>query len=167
MFSGSLRYNMDPLDEYTDEEIWTALEKVGNRSTPQLSALIIAHKVLMCSWGCHFSKACTIAASTKMHYTVVNVCYTIKQSQAFAIGESYYHNEFLSLFAYAMLTLLYLDVLSPITTAAIIIENYCIIRPLAKDRHCWYGSPNNSSSCDCMSRASLSNSITHVITASG
>lgn len=33
MFTGSLRYNVDPLDEYTDEQIWNALEKVGNRST--------------------------------------------------------------------------------------------------------------------------------------
>ena len=36
MFSGSLRYNVDPLDEYTDEEVWNALEKVGNRRTQGL-----------------------------------------------------------------------------------------------------------------------------------
>ena len=29
LFSGSLRYNLDPFDEYSDEEVWDALEQVG------------------------------------------------------------------------------------------------------------------------------------------
>ncbi|CAG9859946.1 unnamed protein product [Phyllotreta striolata] len=29
VFSGTMRTNLDPLKEYTDEELWTALEKVG------------------------------------------------------------------------------------------------------------------------------------------
>lgn len=33
MFTGSLRYNVDPLEEYTDEQIWNALEKVEGSTT--------------------------------------------------------------------------------------------------------------------------------------
>lgn len=29
MFSGSLRLNLDPFEEHTDTEIWTALENVS------------------------------------------------------------------------------------------------------------------------------------------
>jgi len=28
LFSGSLRYNLDPFEEFTDEELWNALEAV-------------------------------------------------------------------------------------------------------------------------------------------
>ena len=33
MFTGSLRYNVDPLEECTDEQIWNALEKVERSTT--------------------------------------------------------------------------------------------------------------------------------------
>ena len=29
LFSGTLRYNLNPFDEYSDEEVWDALEQVG------------------------------------------------------------------------------------------------------------------------------------------
>ena len=29
LFSGSLRYNLHPFDEYSDEEVWNALEQVS------------------------------------------------------------------------------------------------------------------------------------------
>ena len=29
LFSGTLRYNLDPFDEYSDEAVWDALEQVG------------------------------------------------------------------------------------------------------------------------------------------
>ena len=29
LFSGTLRYNLDPFDEYQDWELWEALEQVG------------------------------------------------------------------------------------------------------------------------------------------
>ena len=29
LFSGTLRYNLDPFDEFSDEEVWDALEQVG------------------------------------------------------------------------------------------------------------------------------------------
>jgi len=32
LFSGTVRYNMDPFQEHTDEEIWSALEKCGMKS---------------------------------------------------------------------------------------------------------------------------------------
>ena len=38
MFTGSLRYNLDPLEEYTDEEMWNALEKVDNSTTQEIHA---------------------------------------------------------------------------------------------------------------------------------
>ena len=33
LFSGSLRYNLDPFDEYTDEQLWDALNKVQLKAT--------------------------------------------------------------------------------------------------------------------------------------
>jgi ABC-type multidrug transport system fused ATPase/permease subunit len=33
LFSGTIRFNLDPLNEHTDQEIWTALENSGLRST--------------------------------------------------------------------------------------------------------------------------------------
>ena len=33
LFSGSLRYNLDPFDEYTDEQLWDALNKVQLKVT--------------------------------------------------------------------------------------------------------------------------------------
>ncbi|XP_055342381.1 ATP-binding cassette sub-family C member 5-like isoform X2 [Paramacrobiotus metropolitanus] len=33
LFAGSLRYNLDPFDQYADEEIWVALNKVNLRET--------------------------------------------------------------------------------------------------------------------------------------
>ena len=41
MFTGSLRFNLDPLEEYTDVEIWNALEKVGNSGAKRLNGSFI------------------------------------------------------------------------------------------------------------------------------
>ena len=32
LFSGSLRFNMDPADKYTDEEVWRSLEHAHLKS---------------------------------------------------------------------------------------------------------------------------------------
>ena len=32
LFSGAMRYNLDPFDEYTDTELWDTLEQVGHSS---------------------------------------------------------------------------------------------------------------------------------------
>ncbi|KAI8429897.1 hypothetical protein MSG28_000377 [Choristoneura fumiferana] len=43
LFSASLRYNMDPFDKYTDEDIWRALEQVElKQSVTSLSAEVAA-----------------------------------------------------------------------------------------------------------------------------
>ena len=35
LFSGTMRYNLDPFDEYTDAELWEALEQVQLKSAVQ------------------------------------------------------------------------------------------------------------------------------------
>ena len=35
LFSGTMRYNLDPFDEYTDAELWEALEQVQLESVVQ------------------------------------------------------------------------------------------------------------------------------------
>ena len=30
LFRGTVRYNLDPMEKYTDAELWSVLEKVGN-----------------------------------------------------------------------------------------------------------------------------------------
>jgi ABC-type multidrug transport system fused ATPase/permease subunit len=35
MFIGTVRFNLDPFDEYTDEQLWSTLEVVGLKSTVQ------------------------------------------------------------------------------------------------------------------------------------
>lgn len=39
LFSENLRYNLDPLNEYGDEELWKALEDVGKFKKKQLEPL--------------------------------------------------------------------------------------------------------------------------------
>ena len=35
LFSGTMRYNLDPFDEYTDADLWEALEQVQLKSAVQ------------------------------------------------------------------------------------------------------------------------------------
>ena len=30
LFAGDMRMNLDPLEQYSDEQVWAALEQVGN-----------------------------------------------------------------------------------------------------------------------------------------
>ena len=45
MFTGSLRYNVDPLEEYTDEQIWNALEKVEGSTTSGIHAQYASFRI--------------------------------------------------------------------------------------------------------------------------
>lgn len=46
MFSGTIRLNLDPFDEYQDDEVWKALEGVGLKSTIEnLPEKLLAHVV--------------------------------------------------------------------------------------------------------------------------
>ena len=38
LFSGDLRYNLDPLEEYSDDELWDALRRVHLAATADLVA---------------------------------------------------------------------------------------------------------------------------------
>lgn len=37
LFSGSLRYNLDPFEEYNDSDVWSALEQASNTIQMQFS----------------------------------------------------------------------------------------------------------------------------------
>lgn len=49
LFSGSMRYNLDPFSEYPDEDIWNALERV------ELKKVIPALDFRVSDGGCNFS----------------------------------------------------------------------------------------------------------------
>ena len=50
LFSGTMRYNLDPFDEYTDAELWEVLEQVSTiRADSETGASM---HVLLC---CRFS----------------------------------------------------------------------------------------------------------------
>ncbi|CAF4219062.1 unnamed protein product [Adineta steineri] len=46
LFSGTLRYNLDPLNQYSDEECWMALKAGNNLSVGQCQLICIARAIL-------------------------------------------------------------------------------------------------------------------------
>ena len=53
LFSGSMRYNLDPFDDYTDEQLWDALDKVQLKST--VAALVGGLKFQVSESGTNLS----------------------------------------------------------------------------------------------------------------
>lgn len=61
MFSASVRFNLDPFDEYTDEQVWTVLENVNMKD----HVLSLPNKLdeLVAEGGDNFS-----AGQRQVHY---------------------------------------------------------------------------------------------------
>lgn len=47
LFSGSLRMNLDPFDEFTDDELWSALEKAHVKVGPSEGRLLSDTRLLL------------------------------------------------------------------------------------------------------------------------
>ena len=43
MFAGTVRTNLDPFEEHTDEEVWSVIEKVGLKHTIVPSGETVGH----------------------------------------------------------------------------------------------------------------------------
>jgi ATP-binding cassette subfamily C (CFTR/MRP) protein 1 len=53
LFSGTIRFNLDPFDKYTDQEVWQALERAHMKKTVQSLPLQLSEKVV--EYGENFS----------------------------------------------------------------------------------------------------------------
>lgn len=53
LLQGTIRYNLDPFDQYTDDEIWTALERTQLKSSVSISWLKLNSSLDACEWSEH------------------------------------------------------------------------------------------------------------------
>lgn len=51
LLQGTIRYNLDPFDQYTDDEIWTALERTQLKSSVSITWLKL--NLDACEWSEH------------------------------------------------------------------------------------------------------------------
>lgn len=65
MFSASVRFNLDPFDEYTDDQVWTVLENVNMKE----HVLSLPNKLdeLVAEGGDNFS-----AGQRQVHYLTIS-----------------------------------------------------------------------------------------------